>query len=596
MDGAGTPAAIPFCVSLSGPFWEAALTFSTTSPSTMISPIRFAGALSLLLAAVVNVDAAAHPHDLTNAAMSATKKVPALRSKDVQRKSRYGDIIRSLKIKQTRSLEDAAEEGDGGEDYEADGEDADYDWGNYQNEDAGFAMSDYSFKYTGCSTVQTWSDDLAGYGGEDNILVSKRFATFRLCEDCSDSSGTGCNNNYGEYVVSMDQFLLAMTDFNEERVIGYCEYCQTCAGIEAFKSFVTEAAELKNTSLSANYEVYEQWMTDNGIEEDDQNSAAEQYYTYVRYGNSGSNANNGGNYANNYQNGNYNSNYQSSSNGYSSQQWWSNVGNKNNGEDGGNNSGNSNYKQQDWSFGNYGTTFMGVQVLPGYYDADGVFVAAWGYMSATEDVGYVSLEEDDNMSVWIELFGELPEGWDENWAQDGGEVESCNFDYAGSCYSQYASCMLILGDEDFTQAYEETYGEMVKMADFLECTAVDWDGQDKSMYQYYSNSNTGEGEEKQQQECEDCEEQSVYVGPSCSNGKTIKLAVYSDQYCSQLTDLTVQQVLGDVLMDDDSEGSPIDMIPNTCISCLASVSAIRSIGIQLCEIGVCSNSLLFLLF
>jgi hypothetical protein len=38
-----------------------------------------------------------------------------------------------------------------------------------------------------------------------------------------------------------------------------------------------------------------------------------------------------------------------------------------------------------------------------------------------------------------------------------------------------------------------------------------------------------------------------------ANGQDINLAVYSDYYCSVPTDLTVQQVLGDVLMDADEQ-------------------------------------------
>jgi hypothetical protein len=228
---------------------------------------------------------------------------------------------------------------------------------------------------------------------------------------------------------------------------------------------------------------------------------------------------------------------------------------------------------------------MGKTVLPGYYDGDGAFVEGWGFISA-EDGTFVSLEDDDNMDEWISLFGDLPEDWDEEWLTEAAEMESCDYTYAKTCYSQYASCMLILGNEDFTEAYEEQYGDLVKMADFIECTAVDWDGEDKTNDSYqndnwYQNYGADDAEaedgdaDADEDEAEGAGEQTVYVGPSCSNGQYIKLAVYSDQYCSAPLEYTVQQVLGDVLMDDDSNGSPIDMIPKTCISCESDVSKFR---------------------
>jgi hypothetical protein len=574
----------------------------------MMTSTRFAVALTLLLAVAASVDAAASPRELTKVALKATKTIPQLRAKDTTRKSRYGKQIRSLKttVRKSRSLEDEDEgEGEGDEDEADENEDQDQDAEDnsyYSTQDADFAMSDYSFKYTGCSTVQTFNDDQAE-NNADSVLSSKRFATFRLCEDCSDDSNEGCSSNYGEYVVAMDQFLLAMTEFNSERVTSYCEYCDSCAQVESFKSFIAHTQELKNSSVVANEEMYATWVEAN-VGDDDTVNAAELYYQYARYGNSNSNSNNNNqnsnqnsnnnaNYANSYTNYN-NANYQSYSTDDNymtamsqSQQWWANVG-YDGGDSDGSSSNNQRSSQQSWNFGQSSdTTFMNMKVLPGYYDDDGAFVEEWGYISK-EDGAFVSLQDEDNMADWIGLFGDMPEDWDEDWFEEADEMESCNFDYAGTCYSQYASCMLILGNEDFVEAYSAQYGDMVKMADYLECTAVDWDGEDKSNYQnnyWYQNDCEGEdceeqeeGNDEEEEEGEAAEEQQLYVGPSCSSNKNIKLAVYSDQYCTVPTNYSVKQVLGDVLMDaDESNGSPIDMIPDTCISCLQSVSEFRPV-------------------
>jgi hypothetical protein len=540
----------------------------------MMTSAYFTVALTLLLAVAASVDAAASPRELTKVALEATKTIPQLRSKDTNRKSRYGETIRSLKTKveKGRLLEEGEDEAN--DQDEADDQ-ASY---SYNDEDAGFAMSDYSFKYTGCSTVQTWNDNQA-QNGADSVLTSKRFATFRLCEDCSDNSDQGCSSNYGEYVVSMDQFLLAMTEFNEERVLSYCQYCDSCAQIESFVSFIAHTQELKNSSLVANEEIYAEWLEAN-VGDDDSVNGAELYYQYVVSANQNANSNQNGNYANNYANYN-NANYQDyGDDNYmyqmsQSQQWWKNAGSNGN--------GGTSYSSESWNFGqSTDTTFMGMKVLPGYYGDDGTFVEEWGFISQ-EDGVFVSLQDEDNMADWIGLFGDLPEDWSEDWLDEASELESCNYDYSGTCYSQYASCMLIMGNEDFVEAYETQYGELGRMSDYLECTAVDWDGEDKSSYQnnYWYQKNCEDGEDCEEENNDDQEAgeaQTVYVGPSCSNGKTIKLAVYSDYYCSKPTDLTVQQVLGDVLMDaDESNGSPIDMIPKTCVSCLQDVSDFRAL-------------------
>jgi hypothetical protein len=357
----------------------------------MMTSTRFSTvALTLLLAVAASVDAVASPRELTKVALEATKTIPQLRSKDTNRKSRYGETIRSLKTKVESRLLEGEEDANDQASY------------SYNDEDAGFAMSDYSFKYTGCSTVQTWNDDQAE-NSADSVLSVKRFATFRLCEDCSDNSDQGCSSNYGEYVVSMDQFLLAMTEFNEERVLSYCQYCDSCAQIESFVSFIAHAQELKNTSLVANEDIYAEWL-DANVGDDDTVNGAELYYQYVVSGNQNANSNQNGNYANNYANYN-NANYQDyGDDNYmyqmsQSQQWWKNAGSNGN--------GGSSYSSESWNFGQSSdTTFMGMKVLPGYYNDDGTFVEEWGFISQ-EDGVFVSLQDEDNMADWIGLFRRL---------------------------------------------------------------------------------------------------------------------------------------------------------------------------------------------
>ena len=97
-------------------------------------------------------------------------------------------------------------------------------WDNF-----GFAVQDYSVKYTGCSAIKTYSDEEAKDG--QDVLESKRFVVFRLCpsDSCNQYSTEGCSEDYGEYVLEMGDYLEAMTTYQEEKVQNFCAYCEWCA-------------------------------------------------------------------------------------------------------------------------------------------------------------------------------------------------------------------------------------------------------------------------------------------------------------------------------------------------------------------------------
>jgi len=98
----------------------------------------------------------------------------------------------------------------------------------------GFDITSYSLKYNGCSTIKTFSDEMAQAEG-DTVLAAKRFVVFRLCPTnyCSDSSSNGCKKNYGEYVVSMEEYLESMLEFKEQENEEYCRFCEEC--VEAYE-------------------------------------------------------------------------------------------------------------------------------------------------------------------------------------------------------------------------------------------------------------------------------------------------------------------------------------------------------------------------
>jgi len=93
----------------------------------------------------------------------------------------------------------------------------------------GFDAQLFSVKYTGCSAIQTYSDEQAEDG--DSVLQAKRFVVFRLCpsDSCNKYTTEGCTEDYGEYVLEMGDYLEVMSQYQEERSENFCAYCEWCA-------------------------------------------------------------------------------------------------------------------------------------------------------------------------------------------------------------------------------------------------------------------------------------------------------------------------------------------------------------------------------
>lgn len=558
---------------------------------------RFATALAIVVATATSVAAMHIPESLSNVANIETARNPALRSKDAERKLALQKTLSSMAVP-SRRLDQAAAEGE-----DAVEEDENY-WDESMNEAGlGFDITNYAVKYTRCATVQSYSDDLAAADYTDTVLAAQRFALFRLCpkDQCSASSDNGCGSNYGEYIVTLDQFLLSMLEYQEHRVAGYCEYCQNCATIEAAKHFITEVKNAKVTAVETASAAYDSWYEDwletqyaNGnLAEDaeaDTNAAAQTYYMSIK---------DGTNYANDYAANAYGSNYASASsssatkntgsyNAYNMQMWEVQ------------NSQNKVYSSSEsWaSMGSRSGNFYGQPVLNGYYE-NGVFYNVYGYFNSAGV--YVSLEDEE--FFWDEtLWGEMPEGFD-GITED---TESCAYKYAGSCYNQYDACMQILEDEDYTlykeyQTQQATSGygyqqqqqqQVVKstLKDFLGC--VEAFPMEKYGNQYYQQSqyaqqqsyqnaqgqyNCYEGDENCQKmqeyqaqmyayQLEKAQNRRYFIGPNCgSNGRDIALAVYQDEYCSVIdSESTVESVLG-----YSPYSSTLNLFPSECINCLS---------------------------
>ncbi|KAL9181258.1 hypothetical protein ACHAXT_010063 [Thalassiosira profunda] len=159
---------------------------------------------------------------------------------------------------------------DGGEAEEDEEQQQEYEYGAMQQQ-YGFNPSSYALSYHRCAAVQQYDDKVAASDNTDDVFATKNFAVFRFCpaatcdaeivveEDDQDGGrrrrleeaaedadaeqadgeaqeydfeypeygarGRGCNKNYGEYLLTLEDFLQMMTEDQQERLEGYCDFC-----------------------------------------------------------------------------------------------------------------------------------------------------------------------------------------------------------------------------------------------------------------------------------------------------------------------------------------------------------------------------------
>jgi hypothetical protein len=88
-------------------------------------------------------------------------------------------------------------------------------------------FQDLSVKYAGCSSTTAFSGNDED---SDSKFISNSLVQYRLCpaESCEDDSWQGCTSEYGEYMISFEDFLDAQIDIREKEFQMLCSYCETC--------------------------------------------------------------------------------------------------------------------------------------------------------------------------------------------------------------------------------------------------------------------------------------------------------------------------------------------------------------------------------
>eukprot|EP00550_Attheya_septentrionalis_P001789 CAMPEP_0198282932 /NCGR_PEP_ID=MMETSP1449-20131203/2633_1 /TAXON_ID=420275 /ORGANISM="Attheya septentrionalis, Strain CCMP2084" /LENGTH=636 /DNA_ID=CAMNT_0043979351 /DNA_START=94 /DNA_END=2004 /DNA_ORIENTATION=- len=91
------------------------------------------------------------------------------------------------------------------------------------------SFSSYSLKYATCQPVQHFSSN-AVENGEYSALVTDDVVVLRLCptRTCSEDSYYGCRSGFGEYAMSVSDYLNVMMKYQLDKTTNACKFCKNC--------------------------------------------------------------------------------------------------------------------------------------------------------------------------------------------------------------------------------------------------------------------------------------------------------------------------------------------------------------------------------
>lgn len=83
-------------------------------------------------------------------------------------------------------------------------------------------LTPYSLKFMQCQFVKAYDDEMAN-DELGTVLATQRFVTFRLCPDCD-----SCSYGFGEYMIDLEAYLEATTEYYQQEQEEYCQACEEC--------------------------------------------------------------------------------------------------------------------------------------------------------------------------------------------------------------------------------------------------------------------------------------------------------------------------------------------------------------------------------
>ncbi|KAL7570442.1 hypothetical protein ACA910_017273 [Epithemia clementina (nom. ined.)] len=114
-------------------------------------------------------------------------------------------------------------------------------------------LAGMAIKYTGCQNIKRWSDYMAIYD-DNSPLIMDRFVLFRLCEadSCSAYNKRGCDYNFGEYMIPMEDYLSLMAEYHFQQFSRYCKTCYHCMKLDYYQSDEEDVQAATDDTVNGN--------------------------------------------------------------------------------------------------------------------------------------------------------------------------------------------------------------------------------------------------------------------------------------------------------------------------------------------------------
>jgi len=127
-------------------------------------------------------------------------------------------------------------------------------------------LKSFSIKYDKCVSLTSYGTMEDG-DDEKSPITSSQLVSYRLCptDSCNDNSWSGCQSEYGEYVMPMEDFLKAQQDYVDEEFEAYCVYCYNCIYFDQW--YTGEDDSVHGCDLYEECEDYEQSCSEEGRDE-----------------------------------------------------------------------------------------------------------------------------------------------------------------------------------------------------------------------------------------------------------------------------------------------------------------------------------------
>ncbi len=131
-----------------------------------------------------------------------------------------------------------------------------------------FEPSQYALSYHRCAAIQQYDDEVAADEDTSTVFATKNFAIFRFCpadtcdadaDDDSDEEaiagarGSGCQSDYGEYMIELEDYLGIMAGYQDGLVDDFCTYCEEYM-YKVYQNYVAKCTSNGNCRRDLKYE------------------------------------------------------------------------------------------------------------------------------------------------------------------------------------------------------------------------------------------------------------------------------------------------------------------------------------------------------